>query len=165
MKTLLSLVLLLTLPLVADAQLRPGNPRSKSIRTVEGTDFAYLASAVDTAKDNANYLAAITSDLGGRPIIYGINILSALDTVTAVLALEHSIDSTTWTVVDSVSVTSYTAGQTIKTVDLSAYRDPYWRLRYGLGGAGDDFRSSGSATNGAGDSLYFFILTNFQERF
>jgi hypothetical protein len=164
-RILLSLVALLLVAQLGEAQLLPGNRRSRTIQQIGSSPFAKLASAVDTAKDNASYKAAINGDLGGRVIIYGLDILSGLDTVTAVLALEHSADSTYWTVVDSVSILrNDTAGIRTKTIDLSAYRDPYWRLRYGLGGSADDFRSSGTTANGAGDSLYLFIIANFKER-
>lgn len=169
----LFILALLVLPLVAEAQgvstanqrLNANYGRSKSLQMVGGPPMAFIASPVDTAKDNANYLAAIASDLGGRLLTWGVHILSGLDTVTSVVALESSIDSTTWTVRDSVSVTSYTAGKTFKRTDLSLFRDPYWRIRMGLGGASDDYRFNGVDSTGKGDSLYFFIITNFHERF
>jgi hypothetical protein len=157
MKTLLFLILLV--PTLAFAQLKPTNTTSRVYRLIEGDAMTMVSSAVDTAKDNALYSNSICSDLGGRAIIYGVNVVTACDTLTQTLVLEASIDDTTYTGIDSLSVTTWhTTGKKVKTVDLTTYRYPYWRLRAGAGSMA--LRGNKTPTG----ALYFFVVTNYQNR-
>lgn len=150
---------LFLLPAVALGQLTPGSSNSRVYRLMEGDVMSMISSASDTAKDNALYSNKIYSDLGGRPIIYGMTTQIACDTVTTNLVLEGSIDDTTFVGVDSLAVsTNEVVSKKYKTVDLTNFRYPIWRLRYGAGSLA--LRGNKTPTG----RIYFFVLTNYQNR-
>ena len=141
-------------PYAADGIMRPATLAGHS-----DPKFAKIWSGNLIAYDSVRYILNMAYDLGGRPLVYGLQQDALSDTIDLQLVLEYSVDNVTFYGIDSLNITTpETVGQYIKNVDLTLVRFPYWRLRFG----GATSLLAGNIANAGRFSI--FVVTNLLER-